>query len=56
MDGKVSPFLGMWGPNILLLVAGLYLFVKSLQGSAPFPAWQELLRKRSGARRPGAPG
>jgi LPS export ABC transporter permease LptG/LPS export ABC transporter permease LptF len=36
MDGKVSPFLGMWGPNILLFLAGAYLFLKSLKEAALF--------------------
>jgi len=31
MDGKVSPFLGMWGPNFLLLAAGIWLFRKSVR-------------------------
>ena len=29
MDGKITPFLGMWGPDILLAVAGLLLFFRS---------------------------
>lgn len=29
MDGKLSPFLGMWGPNFLFLLAGLWLFRRS---------------------------
>jgi LPS export ABC transporter permease LptF/LPS export ABC transporter permease LptG len=46
MDGKVPPFLGMWGPNILLILAGLYLFVKSMRETALFSGLARLLRKR----------
>jgi len=45
MDGKVSPFLGMWGPNILLLLAGAYLFLKSLREAALFLGLAGFLRK-----------
>lgn len=33
MEGHISPFLGMWGPDILFLLAGLYLFFRSSRGS-----------------------
>jgi len=33
MEGHISPFLGMWGPNILFLAAGLYLFFRSSRES-----------------------
>jgi LPS export ABC transporter permease LptF/LPS export ABC transporter permease LptG len=46
MDGRVPPFLGMWGPNILLFVAGLYLFVKSMRETALFSGLAKLMRKR----------
>ncbi|MFB0564737.1 MAG: LptF/LptG family permease [Candidatus Aminicenantaceae bacterium] len=36
MDGKISPFLGIWGGNIILFVAACYLFVKSLKESSLF--------------------
>ncbi len=29
MDGKLPPWIGLWGPNILLLLAALYLFFRS---------------------------
>jgi LPS export ABC transporter permease LptF/LPS export ABC transporter permease LptG len=29
IDGKITPFLGMWGPDILLAAAGLLLFFRS---------------------------
>jgi len=35
MEGRLSPFFGMWAANILLLVAGLYLFISSLKESMP---------------------
>lgn len=28
-DGKISPFLGMWGPNLIFLAAAIYLFSRS---------------------------
>lgn len=34
MEGRLSPFLGMWGPNILFLAAGLYLFFRSSRESS----------------------
>jgi lipopolysaccharide export system permease protein len=33
MEGHLSPFLGMWGPNILFLAAGLYLFARTSRES-----------------------
>lgn len=29
MDGRISPFLGMWGPDILLALAALLLFLRA---------------------------
>jgi len=49
MDGRITPFLGMWGPNIILFVAGLYLFVKSLRERSLFSGLERVLWK------PGAP-
>jgi LPS export ABC transporter permease LptF/LPS export ABC transporter permease LptG len=55
MDGKVSPFMGMWGPNIILLVAGLYLFATSLREFNPLTglvgAFRKLKRSRAPERR-----
>ena len=36
IDSKISPFLGMWGTDILLLFVGLVLFAGSLKESIPF--------------------
>jgi LPS export ABC transporter permease LptG/LPS export ABC transporter permease LptF len=56
MDGRVSPFLGMWGPNILLFLAGALLFVRAVRETALFPALAGLLRRReAGAARGGKP-
>lgn len=35
-EGQLSPFLGMWGPNILLFLAALYLFFRSTKESSLF--------------------
>lgn len=29
MDGRLSPWLGMWGPNLVFLATGVYLFARS---------------------------
>ncbi len=52
MDGRVPPFLGMWGPNLLLFAAGLYLFVKSLRETALFSGLAGFLRKRGAGAGP----
>ena len=36
MDGQISPWLGMWGSNILLFLIGVCLFYKSLQETRLF--------------------
>jgi LPS export ABC transporter permease LptF/LPS export ABC transporter permease LptG len=33
MDGRISPLLGMWGGNILFLLAGAYLFIRTSRES-----------------------
>jgi len=35
-NGKTSPFLIMWMPNILMGILGVYLFIKANQESPPF--------------------
>ncbi len=52
MDGRVPPFLGMWGPNIILFAAGLYLFVKSLRETALFSGLAGFLRRRGAGAGP----
>ncbi len=44
MDGKLSPWLGMWGPNILLFLVALYLFFSSVKESSIF-SFRFLLRR-----------
>ncbi|MGD8537140.1 MAG: LPS export ABC transporter permease LptF [Candidatus Aminicenantes bacterium] len=34
MDGKIPPFIGMWGPNIIFAVIGIYLFIRSVKESS----------------------
>jgi LPS export ABC transporter permease LptF/LPS export ABC transporter permease LptG len=34
MDGKISPFVGMWGPNIFFAILGIYLFIRSVKESS----------------------
>lgn len=45
MDGKISPLLGMWGPNILFILIGLYVFFKSLKETSPFSFFSRFLSK-----------
>lgn len=33
MDGRISPFVGMWGPNLLFILAGAYLFIRTARES-----------------------
>ncbi len=41
MDGKLGPWLGMWGPDIVLAAAGLVLF---LRADRERPGWDSLAR------------
>jgi LPS export ABC transporter permease LptF/LPS export ABC transporter permease LptG len=34
MDGKIPPFVGMWGPNIIFAICGIYLFIRSVKESS----------------------
>jgi len=38
MDGRLSPWLGMWGPDLVLACAGLGLFLASRSGARTRPA------------------
>jgi len=43
MEGQISAWVGMWGPNIILAGVGLYLFTKALQEKALF-SWLSFLK------------
>lgn len=44
LDGRISPLAGMWGPNLVFLLAGAYLFARTARESP-------LLRLRRGSAR-----
>ena len=46
LEGRISPFLGMWGANILLSVLGLYLFRKTSQETSLLKSLDHFLRPR----------
>ncbi len=46
LDGRVSPLVGMWGPNFLLFLVGAYLFLKSIKETPLFSTIGRLLKKR----------
>jgi lipopolysaccharide export system permease protein len=43
-DGTISPFLAMWGANILVGVLGIYLVIKAVREST-FIRWDEMWQK-----------
>lgn len=47
MDGQISPFAGMWGPNAVLFIAGLFLFIRSVR-EKPFRLPAGLFARRTG--------
>jgi LPS export ABC transporter permease LptG len=50
MEGHLSPFLGMWGPNILFLAAGLYLFFRTSRESPLFGFFRRGRLKKKGRK------
>jgi len=53
MDGRLPPFLGMWGPDLLLAAAGIWLFLRPSRLTL-FPRRQARPPRRA-SRRPAAP-
>jgi len=49
MDSRISPLLGMWGPNILLTLSGLYFFIKSIKESSLFSIYPRFFKRRKKA-------
>ena len=50
LDGQLSPLAGMWGPNLLLLIVGAFLFIKSLKEKPLFSGLGHLLNKKKDVR------
>lgn len=46
INGRLSPLLGIWGPNILLLLIGFYLFLKSQKESKLFAGLSRFFRRK----------
>jgi LPS export ABC transporter permease LptF/LPS export ABC transporter permease LptG len=47
VEGKISPLIGMWGPNVLFLLLGLYFFAKALKESSPFSFLARFLGRKN---------
>ena len=47
MDDKLSPLIGIWGPNILMFLIGSYLFLKSLKESSLFSGFSRFFRRKN---------
>ncbi|MFQ6037869.1 MAG: LptF/LptG family permease [Candidatus Aminicenantales bacterium] len=45
MEGRMSAFIGMWGPNVLFLALGLYFFVLSVRETSFRAFWTQLGRR-----------
>jgi len=45
MDGRMAPWLGMWGPNLILLGAAIILFARSVK-ERPLLAWPSRAGKK----------
>jgi LPS export ABC transporter permease LptG/LPS export ABC transporter permease LptF len=45
VDSRIAPWMGMWGPNILLTLGGLYFFIKSYKEFTLFSSFLWLLNK-----------
>lgn len=45
VDGRIAPWFGMWGPNILLSLCGLYFFIKSYREIAFFTPVLRVFKK-----------
>jgi len=46
MDSKISPLFGMWGPNILFVLIGLYFFIESQKESSPFSVFSRFFKRK----------
>lgn len=46
MEGRISPFLGIWGANILFLLAGVYLFARSSKESPLLGLSSRLMKRK----------
>ena len=45
---RVSPLIGMWTPNVILLIIGMYLTLNTVREQAPFQfrrPWQKTTAK-----------
>ncbi len=51
IDGRIKPWLGMWGPNILLCMTGLFLFVKSRNEFFIFSLFSRIKGKKKNERK-----
>ncbi|MCG2816319.1 MAG: LPS export ABC transporter permease LptF [Candidatus Aminicenantes bacterium] len=54
-EGSLSPWLAMWGPNILFLFVAVYFFSKALNESSPLAFLFQKRKKTSDRKRPAPP-